>query len=47
MPTPWKFCANAGMAFTKSITPKTNAKLKSKRADFDFRRKGAVATLAV
>jgi hypothetical protein len=44
---PWNNCADAVVAFANSITPNTSAKLKSKRADLDFRRKGAVATLAV
>jgi hypothetical protein len=35
------------VAFTNNITPNTSAKLRSKRAVLDFRRKGAVATLAV
>ena len=35
-------CAKAVETFAKKITLKTNAKLKSKRADLDFRKKGEV-----
>jgi hypothetical protein len=35
-------CAKAEGAFAKSIAPNTSTKLKSKRADLDFRKKGEV-----